>query len=1146
MNRKAGCALIVGGGISGMRAALDLAETGYGVTLVEQAPYLGGIVSQLDHQFPTNHCGMCRMLPLLDRESGSQYCLRKDLVHENIDIRLSTEVMTVTGEAGGYEVSLRKKPSGVDWRKCVGCNACTQVCPVEVPDMFNAGLSKRKAIYPAAPYRVLNSYRIDFSACTRCGACVTACPTGAVHLREMERKSFRILVVDDELIVRDSIREWLMEEGFDADMANSGQEALSRLGESPFQLMLLDIKMPGMDGVEVLKKTKEIAPEVNVVMMTAYATVETAIEAMKTGALEYLIKPFEIDVLMPMVEKRFAAFMAARDEKIRVGAIVLAAGAAFYNPSSDKNTLGYGIYPNILTNLEFERLIGNAGPCAGSPIRSGDGKPISRIAWIQCVGSRDLQAGADFCSSICCMISIKEALLAHDKMGPDLTTDIYYMDVRAYGKNYHRYKKMAETTGKVRFIRGRAHTVVPDPASGDLRIRYVTVSGAETESTYDLIVLATGQRPHPDMPLWVKKYGLSLNEWGFAETIPFSLTQSQKQGVSHAGSFTGLKDIRESVIQASAAALAASRVIHKAGGGNALIPAPAPTGARNVSREPSRVMIVICSCDMLLTPYLDAVEIEHRLKKDPAVTSLFLFNRICAGPEMESLIQEIRSRLPNRLLIAAGDACADKVRDVGKNAGIHPGLIRVVEIRNPAFRLTDLSSSQQSARPCSEVTKSLIHALSMGISELKYAESETASETAVVRRALVVGGGIAGMSAALAIADHGYPVDLIERSESLGGNLNWIRQTLEGHAVGPFLEDIRQKIEKHSHIQVYRESTVVSTWGEAGRFYTAVATRDSTVVQLEDGAVILATGGMEAPTQQYGHGTHPAVMTQKELEQSLQSGAVAPEKLESVVMIQCVGSCEDPRNYCSRVCCPTAIKQALYLKSQNTGIQIYVLYRDMMMTGFSERHYTRARKAGILFIPYTVENKPRVETGETRPTVAVYEPIIDHLLEIEADIIVLAAGITPDFPQNLAEVFEAERDSDGFFQEADAKWRPVDAMKPGIFGCGIMNSPQSIPEAIASAEAAAERSLRILSRQSLPSGRITARVRHSLCSRCRICIDACPYQARTWNTELDRIDVNATACQGCGACAAICPNSAAVVDGLLMPKFFEMIDASLG
>ena len=1142
MNRKEGCALIVGGGISGMRAALDLAETGYGVTLVERAPYLGGIVSQLDHQFPTNHCGMCRMLPLLDRESDSQYCLRKDLVHENIDIRLSTEVMTVTGEAGGYEVSLRKKPAGVDWLRCVGCGACSQVCPVEVPDMFNSGLSKRKAIYPAAPYRVLNSYRIDFSACTRCGACVAACPTGAVYLQEMDRKLFRVLVVDDELIVRDSIREWLMEEGFDADMAGSGHEALSRLGESSFQLMLLDIKMPGMDGVEVLKKAREIAPEVNVVMMTAYATVETAIEAMKTGALEYLIKPFEIDVLIPMVEKRYEEFMAGRDELIRVGAIVLAGGTAFYNPSSKTNTLGYGVFPHVLTNLEFERLISNAGPFAGRPFRPGDANPISRIAWIQCVGSRNLQSGADFCSSICCMISIKEALLAHEKLGPNLTTDIYYMDVRACGKNYHRYKETAEATGKINFIRGRAHTVVPDTDSGDLRIRYVTVSGAEIESTYDLIVLATGQRPHPDMPLWVDKYGLSLNAWGFAETIPFSLTQSQKQGVSLAGSFTGLKDIRESVTQASAAALAASRVIHRAGGGNSLIPGPVQAGARNVSREPSRLMVVICTCDGMLTPFLDASEIEHRLKKDPAVTSLLVFNRICAGPEMEGLIQEIKSRQPNRLLIAAGTACAGQIRDVGKSAGIHPNLIRVVEIRSPAFCFTGLPDSQDSTR----ITQTLMPILCMGISELKYAEFESLPETSVVRRAMVVGGGIAGMSAALAIADHGYPVDLIERSEKLGGNLNWIRQTLEGHAVGSFLDAIRQKTEKHPQIHVYSEATVVSTWGEAGRFYSAIAAREGAVVQLEHGAVILATGGMEAPTRLYGHGAHPAIMTQKELEQSLQSGTVDPEKLESMVMIQCVGSREDPRNYCSRICCPTAIKQALYLKSQNPEIQIYVLYRDMMVTGFSESYYTQARKSGILFIPYILGNKPRVETGQARPVVAVFEPIIDQLLEIEADIIVLATGLTPDFPQNLAEIFEAERDADGFFQEADVKWRPVDAMKPGLFGCGIVNSPQSIPDAIASAEAAAQRSMRILSRQSLPAGRITARVRHSLCSRCQICIDACPYHARDWNEDLDRIEVNAVSCQGCGSCAAICPNSAAVVDGFLMPQFFEMIDMSLG
>jgi heterodisulfide reductase subunit A len=1163
MDRKTGCALIVGGGVSGMRAALDLAETGYGVTLVETSPYLGGIVAQLDHQFPTNHCGMCRLLPMLERDAGSQYCLRKDLIHESIDIRLSTQIMTVSGEAGAYEVSLRTEASGVEWLKCIGCGLCSAVCPVEVPDRFNAGFTKRKAIYPAAPYRVMNSYRIDFSACTRCGACVSACPTGAIHLREKERSLYRILVVDDELIVRDSIREWLAEEGFAAEMAASGPEALDRLTETPsFELMLLDIKMPGMDGVEVLKKAKDIRPQLDVVMMTAYATVETAVEALKTGAMEYLVKPFEIDALIPMVEKRFAAFMAARDEKIKVGAIVLAGGSAFYNPSDGKNTLGFGVYPHVLTQLEFERFISNAGPCAGKPVRLKDGHPISRIAWIQCVGSRDLQAGTDFCSSVCCMISIKEALLAHDKLGPGLITDIFAMDVRTSGKHDFRYQETATTAGNVRIIRGRAHSVVPDPETGDLCIRYVTLSGRETESIYDMVVLAAGQRPHPDMTLLAGKFGLSVNDAGFAETSPFSRTRVLNSGIFLAGSFSGLKDIRESVTQASAAALAASCTLHRSGGGHAVVSKTEQAQARDVSREPSRILVAVCSCDNLLTPSMDTADMVRQLMMDPAVIHVAFFNHLCAGPEPENLIQEIRDRQPNRLLIAAGTACADAVCDAGIHAGIHPGLIRVVEIRQVVgikHQVSGIRGQVSGGRshgegvfpaPCTLHPAPsilnpapLISILNMEISQLKYAVPESPGGAAVIRRAMVVGGGAAGMTAALAVADHGYPVDMIERSDSLGGNLNWLRQTLEGHAVAPFLDQLRQKTEKHPGIQIYKGAQVMSTWGEAGRFYSTVATQDGSVVQLEHGAVILATGGSEAPTQLYGYGTHPAIMTQKELEQALKSNAVGAEKLETVVMIQCVGSRESTRNYCSRVCCPTSVRQALYLKSQNPGLQIYVLYRDIMMTGFSESYYTQARRSGILFIPYVLDNKPRVETGENGVTVRVWEPIVGMPLEIAADLVVLATGIVPDYPQGMTESFGVERDEDGFFREADVKWRPVDAMKAGIFGCGILNSPQSISDAVASAEAAAMRSLRILTRENLPAGRITARVRHSLCSRCQICIDVCPYQARVWNAEQECIDVHAAACQGCGACAAICPNGAAVVEGLLKRQMFEMIDA---
>ena len=415
MIKKIGKALVVGAGISGIRAALDLAETGYGVTLIDRSTHLGGILSQLDYQFPSNRCGMCKMLPLVDRDVSSQYCLRKGLFHENIEILLSTELISVEGEPGSFQVMLKQKPNWVDPELCVGCGKCVDVCPVEVPDAFNAGFVSRKAIYLPVPHAIPNPYLIDFSVCTRCGECEKVCPTGAIRLSEQDREKFKILVVDDELIVRDSLKEWLEQEGFTIDVAESGADALEQLNRKSYHLMLTDIKMPGMDGVEVLKKAKEGFPELTVVMMTAYATVETAVEAMKIGALDYLVKPFDPEKLISMTLGIYEDLEAAKGRRIEVGALVLCGGTDYYDPSTGKNPLGYRINPNVVTSLEFERIFSGSGPSQGRLVRPFDGKPIRKVAWLQCVGSRDLQEDADFCSNICCMYAIKEALVAKEK-----------------------------------------------------------------------------------------------------------------------------------------------------------------------------------------------------------------------------------------------------------------------------------------------------------------------------------------------------------------------------------------------------------------------------------------------------------------------------------------------------------------------------------------------------------------------------------------------------------------------------------------------------------------------------------------------------------------------------------------------------------
>ena len=401
------------------------------------------------------------------------------------------------------------------------------------------------------------------------------------------------------------------------------------------------------------------------------------------------------------------------------------------------------------------------------------------------------------------------------------------------------------------------------------------------------------------------------------------------------------------------------------------------------------------------------------------------------------------------------------------------------------------------------------------------------------------------MTTALAIADHGFQVDLVEKDETLGGNLSWLQRTLEENTIKTFLEETVLKVEKHPLIRVHSQSRVISSYGHVGRFYTTVEDKTNVPFTIEHGVTILATGGTEATTTSYNFGTCEAIVTQKELEQKLADNTLDPGQLKSVVMIQCVDSRQEPRNYCSRICCASALKHALYLKEQNPDIAINILFRDIMTYGFTESYYTQARKAGVIFIQYDVTEKPRVSVTNGSVQVTAFEPIMGQKVKIDADLVALATGIVPRLPKDLAEAFGVTIDQDGFFEEAEPKWRPVDSIKEGVFACGLAHSPRNIAESIATAEAASQRALRILSHERMPAGKVVAEVRHSLCSLCELCIETCPYGARIYDLDLEKVLINAAMCQGCGSCATACPNSASILSGFSDRQMLDIIDAAL-
>ena len=1128
-------ALVVGGGISGMRSALDLAEMGFHITLIEKEGYTGGMPAKLDHQFPTDGCGICRLLPMAERDDSEQFCLRRGLFHDRISVMTGTTLESLEGEAGSYKAVLKKKNTCVDPDRCIGCGECARVCPVETGDEFNAGLSERKAVYLPSPHAIPNTYVIDTAACSLCGECVSVCPTGAITLPRDLKKEFRMLVVDDELIVRDSLKEMFEFEGFTVSAAESGQKALDLIEENSFSLMLLDIKMPGMEGTEVLKKAKEAAPDLTVIMMTAYATVESAVETLKVGAEEYIVKPFDDEKLIDMV---YSVFNREKEDDretfdLETGAVILSCGTRYYTPDSEKDTFGWNAYPDVVTGIEFERILSGTGPFSGKLERPSDGKKPQKIAWLQCVGSRSLQTDAEYCSSVCCMYALKEAVLVKKKFGADIETTIYYMDMRCFGKEFERYRKEAENEHGVILKRARPHSVTLNSESGDLCVRVSEASAEMTDKHFDMVVLSVGQRPAFQTEELSEITGLKLNDFGFAKENLFD--RETKKGVFVSGSCSGLKDISETLLHSSSASVRAGGVMNRPGQS----PSPEEAGekteeketrVRDVSREIPSTTAVLCRCPAETGENVEFI--QSFCNSHPLIDNFIAIDGMCTAEGWQSVLDHTENQTFNRLVILACIPCLfkGKLKELSARTGLSECYLEAVDISGTAGDAAEFT-------------------INTAVSKLRQAKVPDSRTIRVSKKVLVIGGGIAGMNAAMACADQGYETVLVEKEAELGGNLSWLHTNIDGTDFKELLQNTAKEVEKQPLITILKNSTVGDTSGETGNFTTIVETDDGqgniTTSSIRHGAAIFATGSGEARVNQYRIGEHDSIMTTQTFEEKKEKEELDPESLKNVVMIQCVQSRDDTKEYCSRICCTSSIKQALSLKELDPERNVFILYRDIMTYGFLESYFKKARDLGIIFIRYTTDRPPKVDIADDKARVHAYESILDQEIEIDADAVILACGMEPSSVKELTDMYRIEQDEYGFIRQGDVKWRPADTTMDGVFVCGTAAGPRNIEESIASAQAAAQRALRIVGRDALTSSRITAQVKESLCCLCERCVEACPYSARMVDYERRKIHINPTLCQGCGSCAAVCPNSASYVSNLEDQQFFNIIEAAV-
>jgi heterodisulfide reductase subunit A len=998
-----GSVAVVGGGIAGIQAALDLADSGFKTYLIESRPSIGGVMSQLDKTFPTNDCAMCILSPKLVETAR----------HPNIELLGYSDVKSITGKAGDFRVKVLRKARYVDETKCTGCGTCTEKCPSKVPDEYNAGMSKRKSIYIPFAQAIPRVATIDAAHCMyltkgKCGVCKKVC---------------------------------------------------------------------GPKAVDYEQKDKEI--------------------------------------------------------ELNVGSVVLATGFKPFDPSILKN---YRFdHPDVITSLQFERLLSASGPTQGHVTKQSDGKVPKNVAFIQCVGSRNPRIDRKHCSSVCCMYATKESIIAkeHD---PELDITIFQIDVRAYGKNFEEFYNRARKEYGIKYINSRPPEVIVNP-DNSLSLKFEDFNtGDLVTGKYDLIVLSIGLDPADSTHALANSSGIGLDDFGNIATTIENPVETSVAGIYVCGVAQGPKDIPDTVAQASAAASKAAALL--CGERGTLIKERKFPDEKPLSPEP-RIGVFVCHCGINIGSVVNVPSVVEYAKTLPGVAHAQEMLYACSSDSQVTIKDMITKNNLNRVVVAS---CTPRTHEplfqnTCREAGLNPYLFELANIREHCSWV-----HMKEKERATEKAKGIVQ---MAVAKSALFQPLYKQQVPLINKALVLGGGVAGMTAALDIANNGYSVTLVEKDKELGGMLRDMTELYDGKKPADVLKDLISRVSGNKNIKIINEAKLMKVEGYLGNF-KGVVLANGKEMPVDFGAAVIATGARNLePSGLFNYGNDKRIVTQAQLEKMLGAGIDA----KTITMIQCAGARNKEREYCGRTCCIDAVKNAIRIKKANRGASVYILYRDMRTYGVTEKLYETARDLGVLFIKYEAEKPPKVQGS----SVVVHDSMLNQEIEIASDLVVLSTPLISGENEEINQLFKIPLDKNKFFLEAHPKLRPVDFATDGVFLCGSAQAPKLIDEAISQASAAASRACTILSRKFIETEGAISVVNEAKCIGCGTCVTVCPYNAPslydatvkveevTYTTKKSKI--NPAACKGCGSCAAACPAGAITAQHFSSREIGEAIDA---